>query len=385
MNINAEENNPIRLAEITSLEQFKYVVEKRIERYQDNHKGFSIFILEFCFVDSSYSLQMPILIESIANAIRHNIRDANDCYTIDTKNKFIILFGESNTNLALITINKIISEIDQQFSEYVRLDVGIAQYPQDGITYNEVVRAAAPSSLGTNKHNKSNLSHNLQLNNLHEKPNRLDINRKNKERLFNQLIYLVKHINDYDSFLSQHSAQVTIGTIIFAKELDLPWYEVEKIAVASLLHDIGYTAFPHSLFKKSEKLSSEEWKLVKVHPYIACEQVLRPLEVFDDYIPIIQDHHEYIDGSGYPKGKKGDQISLGSQIISIIDSYQAMTAEMTYRRSFDFEDVIDTYIRNAGIKWEKDLITIFTAIIADPIIRKKLAGKKEIEFENLLL
>ncbi|OGI04021.1 MAG: hypothetical protein A2104_07695 [Candidatus Melainabacteria bacterium GWF2_32_7] len=62
-----------------------------------------------------------------------------------------------------------------------------------------------------------------------------------------------------------------------------------------------------------------------------------------------------------------------------------MTAEMTYRRSFDFEDVIDTYIRNAGIKWEKDLITIFTAIIADPIIRKKLAGKKEIEFENLLL
>ncbi|MCK7527901.1 MAG: HD domain-containing protein [Ignavibacteriales bacterium] len=127
------------------------------------------------------------------------------------------------------------------------------------------------------------------------------------------------------------------------------------------------------MYKTPCRLTSDEWKLVKLHPLIACEQILRPLGIFDEYLPIIQCHHEFIDGSGYPIGKKGDQIPLEAQIISIIDSYQAMRAEKPGRKPMDFDEALDVYIRNAGIKWDKDLITTFTAIIADPMIKEKLA------------
>ncbi|EKE03304.1 MAG: response regulator receiver modulated metal dependent phosphohydrolase [uncultured bacterium] len=377
MSLNSnKKNSPAQLTGAIPLEQFKYVIEKRIEHYQQNHKGFCVFVLEFSLSDNSYAHKKTDFTEYIGKILHNSIKHEKDCYTLDQKNRFITFLGESNTNLAIITINKIINDINQQLNEYIELDVGIAQYPQDGLVYDEIIHAANPINSSIKRDHKLNLSINPRTNNLQ--------NPKvpNKERLFNHLSYLVNNICSYNKFLSQHSAQVTIGAILLAKELDLPWYEIERIAVASLLHDIGYTAFPPNIFKKSEKLTPEEWVLVKAHPYIACEQILRPLQVFDDYIPIIQNHHEYIDGSGYPKGKKGDQIPLGSQIISIIDSYQAITAEMSYRKSFDFEGIVDTYIRNAGIKWEKDLITVFTAIIAEPVFRKKLTGNKNIEFEK---
>lgn len=201
-----------------------------------------------------------------------------------------------------------------------------------------------------------------------------------KNTLYTELSNLIVKISNYDKYLGEHSALVTKGAVILAKELGFAGHAIEKIAVASLLHDIGYICIPKHIFDKAEKLSQNDWTAIKLHPIIACEHILKDISIFQDYLPIILHHHEFIDGSGYPYGKKGDEIPIESQIISIIDSYQAMKVDRPYRKALPFETIIDIYIRNAGIKWDKDLITIFTTLIADTEMQEEMNLERNKKF-----
>jgi HD-GYP domain-containing protein (c-di-GMP phosphodiesterase class II) len=211
-----------------------------------------------------------------------------------------------------------------------------------------------------------------------------DIQNNIKTSLFNELSSLIKVIHQYDPYLGEHSALVTKGCILLAKEVGMNWRDIEKLAVAALLHDIGYTAIPKEIYNKKAKLTADEWKIIRLHPTIACQHILKPLTLFDDYIPLIQNHHECLDGSGYPLGKKGDQIPLGSQIISIVDTYHAMKTDRPYRNAMPFEDIIDYYIQNAGIKWHEELITMFAAILADNEITENLDKNEEFNISLLM-
>jgi HD-GYP domain-containing protein (c-di-GMP phosphodiesterase class II) len=379
-----KEINRINLVGFTSVGYFKTIVDKRIKRYYKDNKPFSIFILEFNVKDEIYLSQATIFAECIAEIISEKMVEDQDYCTVEKNNKFTIFFSEKNMNLAFIIISKIMHEIYQKIGDYIEIGVGASECPQNGTTYDELIYTANYYVTNTRESsNKSVSSSHFGLSRLSGKSNNdITENKKIKVEIIKYISTLIIDINNYDKYLSKHSALVTLGALVFSKELDLPWLEVERIVVAALLHDIGYIMFPQNIFQKPSRLTPEEWQLVRTHPSVGCDCVLGPLKVFDDYLPIIQNHHEFIDGSGYPFGKKGEQIPIGAQIISIIDSYQAMTSDRVYRKAIEFDEVIDIYIRNAGIKWEKDLITVFTALIADPMLRDKLSGGKNMEFEN---
>jgi HD-GYP domain-containing protein (c-di-GMP phosphodiesterase class II) len=352
-----------KLPGFTVKERFIPLIDWQINNYYDNDSFFSIIVLDFDIIDEKkFFISTESVVKFFSTAINTIITKHVDYYTIDD-DKFVILLVNKSTDFASIIIDKIVAFVHQRYSDDLIITGGTSECPADAVTYKSLYNIALKNSsiitltasTNENKINHANvISESL-----------VAIQNNVKTTLFNELSSLIKVMHKYDPYIGEHSALVTKGCILLAKEMGLHWKEIEKLAIAALLHDIGYTAIPKEVYNKKSKLTPDEWKIVKLHPTIACEHILKPLAIFNEYIPFIQDHHELLDGSGYPLGKKGNQISLESQIISIIDTYHAMKANRPYRKALLFEDIVDYYIKNAGIKWNEELITMFTAILAD--------------------
>ena len=360
---------------LVSIEKIINLIDDKILFSCSDEEIFSIFILDFEIFKYYLPSQMSnIDLFSLSNSIGDIIGRENNYYSVDESGKFILFFENNSTNINIQSIIKIIEYFKQNPGDYIKsCNIGIAEFPMDGKDAALLIKAAENYILNDEEKMLENINTSeLSLRILRKKLSKINEHSDTKAQLIKQLSGLINDICDYDDYLRQHTALVTAVSILLAKELELHWEEIEKIAIASILHDIGYTTIPKSVFLRPGRLTGEDWQVIKLHPVIACEKILRPMKVFEEYIPIIMNHHELIDGSGYPKGKKGEQFPIGSQIISIIDAYQSMRVDRPYRKAYEVEDIVEIFTRNAGIKWDKKIVIAFTAIIADPIIRKEL-------------
>ncbi len=137
-------------------------------------------------------------------------------------------------------------------------------------------------------------------------------------------------IDQKGEYIWGHAERVAGNCVKFAKQLDLPKGETDRIYLAALLHDIGMIYIPPDIIHKPDKLSDKEMDVIRQHPLIA-EKILAPISVFKEVVPIIRHHHEFYDGSGYPDGLQKDEIPIGSRILCLIDSYEAMIAPRAHR------------------------------------------------------
>jgi HD-GYP domain-containing protein (c-di-GMP phosphodiesterase class II) len=112
--------------------------------------------------------------------------------------------------------------------------------------------------------------------------------------------------------------------------MNLPEEQINNIRTAGLLHDIGKIGIPDSILNKQASLTLAEWGPIKTHPEIGVE-ILRHVIELENCLPLILHHHERFDGKGYPSGLIGDSIPLGARILTIADSYDAMTTPRPYR------------------------------------------------------
>ena len=150
-----------------------------------------------------------------------------------------------------------------------------------------------------------------------------------------------------------------------AKKLGMTKEEQDNLKLAMLLYDIGNTMIPDEIFKSPNKLSSKEQKLVHKHPVIAAKEILKPISSISEVIPIIENHHENWDGSGYPNKLSGDSIPMSSQIVLLIDSYCALIKPRSYRSALTRTESLATIKGGAGKKWNKDLVDMFIEMMND--------------------
>ena len=199
----------------------------------------------------------------------------------------------------------------------------------------------------------------------------IDMHTVYENDLFEAIHTLLQRLKLHDKYLLKHSLAVAQCVIYFSQELSLPKIGQKNLIIASLIHDVGYLNLNFDR-ENTGKLTPEEWMQIKCHPYIATNIILPPFPVFNDCLDIIKDHHEYIDGSGYPLGKKSTDISIYSQVLSISDTYTAVREDRPHRRALRFDEIIDIFIKSAGIKWNENLVTMFLATIADTEFRHKI-------------
>ncbi len=173
---------------------------------------------------------------------------------------------------------------------------------------------------------------------------------------------LAAAIDAKDTYTKGHSSAVSRYAEALARAANLPEKEVERIKLGGMLHDIGKIGIPEHVLRKPAQLSTEEWEIMKQHPTIGAEKVLKPIESLQDLIPMVKYHHEHYDGTGYPEKLKGEEIPYSARIVAIADAYHALVSDRPYRKGLGMEKACEILKLGAGIQWDKDLVRTFIEI-----------------------
>lgn len=155
-----------------------------------------------------------------------------------------------------------------------------------------------------------------------------------------------------------HSDRVTEYSLIIGRAMGMDEKELEDLKIAGLLHDIGKIGTYDALLDKPGKLTDEEYKVVKAHPEHSA-RLLSPIRQLRLIIPWIRHHHERWDGGGYPDGLKGEEIPLHSRILSVADTFDAMTAERPYRKTPGKEKAIEELKMCSGTQFDPRVVEVF--------------------------
>jgi diguanylate cyclase (GGDEF)-like protein len=166
---------------------------------------------------------------------------------------------------------------------------------------------------------------------------------------------LAAAIEERDNYTHEHSEEVVHLARGVAMMLGLPGDQVERIAHAALLHDVGKLAVPNEILHKRGPLTAEEWEIMADHP-VAGERILMRIPELTEIAPVVRHEHEHWDGSGYPDGLRGRMIPIGSRIILACDAYHAMITDRPYRAAMPAADAIAELQRGVRAQFDPDVV-----------------------------
>ncbi|MCX8093264.1 MAG: GAF domain-containing protein [Candidatus Goldbacteria bacterium] len=183
-------------------------------------------------------------------------------------------------------------------------------------------------------------------------------NAKLYENLNNMFLNTVKSlaaaIETKDIYTRGHSERVTKYSELIAKELKLPDEDIHELRLAGLLHDIGKIGIDESILRKPSKLTDTEFKEIKKHPVYAAN-ILEAIPQMKEIIPAIKHHHERYDGEGYPDGLKNDDIPYFARILSIADTFDAMSSNRPYRDALPLEICLQEIKACSGTQFDPEI------------------------------
>ncbi|MFX3673570.1 MAG: HD-GYP domain-containing protein [Paenisporosarcina sp.] len=172
-----------------------------------------------------------------------------------------------------------------------------------------------------------------------------------------------------DGYTFKHCARIKEYSIELWKKLNQPRDRSRILIWGAYFHDIGKLAVPLEILNKTDKLTSAEWEIMKTHTIIGAEMMRNhELNWLRDSAFIIEQHHERYDGKGYPYGLKGEEISLEAAIVSVVDSFDAMTTDRVYRKALSIDDAIQEIVRAKGTQFHPAVVDAFLNLLQDPKI-----------------
>lgn len=214
--------------------------------------------------------------------------------------------------------------------------------------------------------------HNLTL----EKQNvllakRIEDSTKNLTRLYEDLHstylrtvkVLAQAIDARDHYTHSHSENVARYATVIAGEMGLSAKDIEVLREACELHDLGKIGIEDNILGKAGALSKEEWEQIKRHPVMGA-QILEPLTFLNDVTALVRQHHENYDGTGYPEGRKGEDILLGARIIHLADAYESMRSARSYRKvPLSRDEAVAEIKKNSGTQFDPQVAKAFLNIV----------------------
>jgi len=167
-----------------------------------------------------------------------------------------------------------------------------------------------------------------------------------------------------DTYVRGHSKRVMQGAVAIADKMGLSAGEKRTLRRAGILHDIGKLGISDAILQKPGKLDDNEWRIIRKHPQMAID-ILGPLEFLEKEKIIIYHHHERYDGGGYPDGLRGEDIPLGSRILAVADTFDAMNSIRSYRNSLPKQDILAEMKRVAGTQLDPKIVDIFMEVLEE--------------------
>jgi putative nucleotidyltransferase with HDIG domain len=191
------------------------------------------------------------------------------------------------------------------------------------------------------------------------------LNLKIKENTIKTVSAMAHALAARDTYTEGHAARVGSLTGRIALCMEMSEEDAESIRLAGILHDIGKIGFPDLLFQAHEGQNPPELvKKITKHPAAGAE-ILKDLDFLGNCIELVHSHHERLDGKGYPRRLKADDISVGARIIAVADSYDAMTTDRPYQKALSPESAIDILKRNVGTRWDEDCVKALETVLKE--------------------
>ncbi len=183
-----------------------------------------------------------------------------------------------------------------------------------------------------------------------------------KSNYFGTIQALVNALEANDKYTRGHSERVKFLSIELGKQLGLNYKELEALEHAAILHDIGKIGVDSMILNKPGKLTNSEFSLVKAHPLIG-DEILGPIGTLEGVRTTIVQHHERYDGSGYPYGIAGEEISLKARILSVVDTFDAMMMDRPYRKALPLQRVKDELMQGSGTQFDPLVVVTFLDLL----------------------
>jgi HD superfamily phosphohydrolase YqeK len=173
--------------------------------------------------------------------------------------------------------------------------------------------------------------------------------------LLKSLLIMADIIEARDPYTGGHVWRVSQFAKLLATKIGLPEEEIIKISIAAYLHDMGKVGIPDDILKKAGSLTDDEYAVIKTHPSMGSK-LLSAHPLAEMVTSAANDHHERMDGKGYPRGLRSEQISLVARIVSIADAFDAMTSTRPYRKGMSVEQALCCLEEGAGTQFDAELV-----------------------------
>ena len=185
------------------------------------------------------------------------------------------------------------------------------------------------------------------------------------ERAGDIIVALALAIEGRDPYIKGHCERLSGYSTRLAKRIGLDSEHIEACRIGGFVHDIGKIIVPDAVLMKSSKLTPEEWVVMRQHA-ARGEEICKGLKTFKDVLPIIRHHHEKGDGSGYPDGLSGDDISINARVLQVVDVFDALRTVRPYKKAHSVESSL-SIIREEVEKgwWDPDITEQFIAMIEE--------------------
>jgi putative nucleotidyltransferase with HDIG domain len=189
-----------------------------------------------------------------------------------------------------------------------------------------------------------------------------DSKKKLQDYFYRVVQSLVRILEAKDPYTKGHSQRVADYSRDICLQMGFSQEKAESVRRAAELHDIGKLVVEESLLNKKEKLSDEENKIIREHPLVG-ENALKPVLFDEEMLAVVRSHHERYDGLGYPDGLKGDKISIFAQIVSVADSYDAMTSSRAYRPALSKEAALEELVKYSGTQFNTQVVNALLKVL----------------------
>ena len=362
---------------------------ERTRRYGEQISIAVIDVDDFSKINNVYGHKKgDHLLRSMSEIIRDNVRISDTVFRIGGDEFGLILphTDAVEANKVCIGIRDAIDLIDEFKEVGVSASAGVATFPDHATDKDELERKADGALYWAKYHGKSQV--------LTYDPNvveSLDVDER--IRLIEEQSYLstvhtlAAAVDARDPYTQHHSQHVAGLMVMFALDLGMAKDEIGRLETAALLHDVGKIGIPDKILRKPGKLDEDERAKINDHPEIS--QKILSQAAFEDIIPWIHAHHERWDGTGYPNGRKGEEIPVQARMLSLCDSYDAMVSKRPYKDAMSAEDAIEEVRLNAGGQFDPELAEKFIGMLAHkkatPVASAALRGAPSVSHDSGVL